>query len=384
MTENENVINQEGVVPAAEEIPTVQTVYKWDYMQQRAFDQKQDRKKQKRGAWVFAILMTLAFAACLAILAGVLIWYETSGRSDFSGETVDAGAVAEVINPSTVLIYCTNRAGYSYGTGFFIRSNGYIATNYHVVEGYDEITVTLYSAERVTAKLVGFDKENDLAVLKIDGNAYPVPAMGDSDAVRVGEAAIAIGHPSGASGAWTTTQGIVSAVDRRVTSSTTMPMIQTDAAVNPGNSGGPLCNGQAEVIGVVTRKISDYEGFGLAIPINEAMEILEGILEGKSDSVKEETASHPTIGIRGGDITKGSSYRINDVVYTAARTGILVSQVEVENGLQPYDIIYAIDGTTVKNVDALVSVLEQHKSGDRVTLSVWRDGEDIQVTVTLQ
>ena len=385
MTENEKIINEEGTVaPVETESSQGQTVYKWDYAQQSAFDINQERKKKKRGAWVFAVIMTLAFSACLAILAGVLVWYESSGRSEITGEAVNAGAVADVINPSVVLIYCTNDTGFSYGTGFFIRSNGYIATNYHVVEGYDEITVTLYSAKQIPAKLIGFDQEKDLAVLKIEGSAYPVPTMGNSDAVTVGEAAIAIGHPSGAAGAWTTTQGIVSAVERRVTSTTPIPMIQTDAAVNPGNSGGPLCNGRAEIIGVVTRKITDYEGFGLAIPINEAMEILEGILEGKSDTPAEEPATHPTIGIRGGDITKGATYMVNNEVFTASRTGILVSQVEVENGLQPHDIIYAIDGTAVNSVNALVSVLSEHTAGDRVTLSVTRNGKDIQVTVTLR
>ena len=207
MTEQETNMNQE---PVEERVTPVaqapvgpvneQAAYRWDYSTQRAFEEKQARKQQKRGAWSFALVMTFAFAMCLAILVGVLLWYENSPKSNGPGDGVNAGAVADVINPSTVLVYCTNREGYSYGTGFFIRSNGYIATNYHVVEGYDEITATLYSAERLDAVLIGFDKEMDLAVLKIEGSGYPVPTFGDSDAVAVGDPAIAIGHPSGASG----------------------------------------------------------------------------------------------------------------------------------------------------------------------------------------
>jgi serine protease Do len=224
------------------------------------------------------------------MLVGVLIWYGVSGRSKQAYGGMSVGEVAERISPSTVLIYTTRRDGnYASGTGFFIRSDGYIATNYHVVEQGKEFEVTLYSAKRVSAELVGTSKENDLAILKIKGNRYPVVTFGNSDEVKVGDVAIVVGNPNGAHGAWTTTEGIISAVDRQSTiNNKTYKMFQTDAAVNPGNSGGPLCNDQGEVIGVITQIMLDQdgvrsEGFGMAIPGNKAKAVLADILARKKN-----------------------------------------------------------------------------------------------------
>lgn len=258
--------------------PETITVYKWSYADQTAFDEKQKKKKARRGAWTWAIAMIVAFGLCLSMLAGVLVWYSASGRAALADGVLGAGEVAEIVNPSIVLIYSENDRNYCYGTGFFIRADGYIATNYHIIEGYDRIEVTLYSAKRLPALVVGYDKESDLAVLKIEANHYPVATIGDSDTLSVGDTAIALGHPSGAPGAWSTTQGIVSALDRITNDNDNHHMIQFDAAVNPGNSGGPLCNDRAEVIGIVTRKMADHEGFGLAIPINDAIRQLNEII----------------------------------------------------------------------------------------------------------
>jgi release factor glutamine methyltransferase len=153
-----------------------------------------------------------------------------------------------------------------------------------VVEQGKEFEVTLYSAKRVSAELVGTSKENDLAILKIKGSRYPAVTFGNSDEVKVGDVAIVVGNPNGAHGAWTTTQGIISSVDRQSTvNNKAYKMFQTDAAVNPGNSGGPLCNDQGEVIGVVTQIMLEQdgtrsEGFGMAIPGNKAKAVLEDIL----------------------------------------------------------------------------------------------------------
>lgn len=262
--------------------------YRWTYTEQRVFDEGEKKSRRKKGAWIYAIVMATAFLLCFAMLIGVLAWYGVTGRHKKISSPLNASEISDIISPSTVLIYTKRKDGsYASGTGFFLTSDGYIATNYHVISNGSEYEVTLYSAKIVSAKLVGYDKANDLAVLKIEGSRYPTAPLGDSDAVMVGDAAIVIGHPSGAHGAWTVTQGIISAVDRQTTlNGKTYKMLQTDAAVNPGNSGGPLCNDRGEVIGVVTQIMLDQdgnrnEGFGMAIPINKAITVLNGIIEKK-------------------------------------------------------------------------------------------------------
>ena len=281
---------QEAPTPdaQAESAPEPQYEYRWSYADQKAFDDGQLQKKRKKGAWTYAIVMAAAFLVCFAMLIGVVVWYEMTGRRERAYGGLTVGEVSEMVSPATVLIYSyqsTNDKNPVAGTGFFIREDGYIATNYHVIEGGKKFKVTLYSAEVLDAELVGYSKDNDLAILKVEGHRYPVITVGNSDTVEVGDAAVVIGNPSGAHGAWTTTQGIVSAVDRPSTiNGKRCYMIQTDAAINGGNSGGPLCNDQGEVIGVVTQIMLDgngdrNEGFGMAITINKAMSVLEDILK---------------------------------------------------------------------------------------------------------
>lgn len=373
-----------------------QFTYRWDYSKQIAYDNEQNNKKKHKGILVYAVVMTVFFALCLVLLATTVIWYGNgsliSGNSH--GNALTTMQVAERVNPSTVLIYASKSSTYGYGTGFFIRENGYIATNAHVVEGSSYISVTLYTGEVLDAELVGSSVADDLAVLKIKGSGYPVVRIGDSDALRVGETAIAIGNPSGADAPWTTTQGIISALNREVTvegsaSIEELTMIQTDAPVNPGNSGGPLCNDRAEVIGVVTRKLTDYESIGLAIPINGAMEILNAIVEtGSADGVQSSISKErPTIGITGGTIAKGDQYSLGGVMYSAEKDGVIVSSVDpngaAANLLKVADIIIALDGEAVKDMDALIEMLYEHKIGDTVSITVWRDGKEVSVSVTL-
>ncbi|MBR3894661.1 MAG: trypsin-like peptidase domain-containing protein [Clostridia bacterium] len=367
--------------------------YRWDYGAQCAYEAQKQKQTKRRGAWTYAIVMASVFAACLALLVGVLIWYSAGGTVNDRIETV-----AKKVSPSTVLIHTTDGEGsYGYGTGFFIRSDGYIATNYHVVENGRNVQVTLYSGQRAAAQLIGYSAIDDLAVLKIQGMGYPTVKIGDSDALRVGELAVAIGHPSGADGSlpWTTTHGIVSALDRVVSVSGggkhgEMTMIQTDAPVNPGNSGGPLCNSRGEVIGIVTSKHTTYEGIGFAIPINNAMELLREIVEtGSADGIESNVAKvRPTIGIGVRDIVEGDVYYdMQGKKYTAEKTGVLVSSVD-ETGaaygsLQVRDIIIAMDGKTVETQNDLRELLYKHKSGDETTLVIWRDGQSKSVKIRL-
>lgn len=370
--------------------------YRWDYSEQVAYDNEQKNKKKRKGILVYAVVMTVFFALCLALLAATVIWYGNgnmiSGNSH--GAALTTTQVAELVNPSTVLIYASKSSTYGYGTGFFIRENGYIATNAHVVEGCSFISVTLYSGEVLEAELIGSSTADDLAVLKVKGSEYPVVRIGDSDALRVGETAIAIGNPSGADAPWTTTQGIISALNREVTvegsaSIEELTMIQTDAPVNPGNSGGPLCNDRGEVIGVVTRKLTAYESIGLAIPINGAMEILNAIVEtGSADGVHSSISKErPTIGITGGTIAKGDKYSLGGVMYSAEKDGVIVSSVDpygaAANVLKVADIIIAFNGEAIKDMDTLIGMLYEHKIGDAVSITVWRDGNEVTVSVIL-
>ncbi len=371
-----------------------QSVYRWDYGTQLAFDSAQKSEQKRKGILIYAIIMTLFFALCFGALAATVIWYGEDLTRPIADSALSTVEVAERVNPSTVLIYASKSTSFGYGTGFFIRQNGYIATNAHVVEGATHITVTLYSGEELEAELIDASEADDLAVLKIQGNDYPVIEIGDSDALCVGETAIAIGNPSGANAPWTTTQGIISALNREVTVEGTssieeLTMIQTDAPVNPGNSGGPLCNDRGQVIGVVTRKLNDYESIGLAIPINGAMEILNAIVEtGSADGVQSSISKkRPTIGISGGSIKKGDQYSLGGVMYSAEKNGVIVSTVDpngaASNILKVADIIIEFDGKEISDMDTLIERLYSHKIGDKVSITVWRNGEEVTVSVVL-
>ena len=378
--------------------------YRWNYGEQAAYDAWQKQKKRRNGVVIYAVVMTAVFLLCFAMLAGTLILYGSeppaggnpplSGGAEAGEGGMSTGDVAEIVIPSTVLIYAADQTSYAYGTGFFLREDGYIATNYHVLEGHTYYKVTLYSGKELDAELVGYSAPDDLAVLKVSGRGYPALDIGDSDALRVGDVAIAVGNPSGEDAPWTTTQGIISALNREVTvegstSIESLTMIQTDAALNPGNSGGPLCNDRAEVIGIVARKLTDNEGISFAIPINGAMEILNAIIkDGNADGVHSSVSkTRPTIGIKGGTIQQGDTYTYMGQEYTAARDGVLVSSVE-SNGaakgkLQVADIIIGFDGKTVQNMEELIERLYSYRVGDTVEITVWRGDGEVTVSVTL-
>lgn len=373
-------------------------VYRWNYGEQCAYEARIKQQKRRHGVMVYAIVMTAVFLLCFAMLTGALVWYGSNPPMDTETETESAelsvGDVAEIVNPTTVLIYAANKDSYAHGTGFFLRENGYIATNYHVLEGRDYYSVTLYDGKELEAKLVGYSVADDLAILKIEGSGYPVLAVGDSDQIRVGDVAIAVGNPSGPDASWTTTQGIISALNREVTlegstSIETLTMIQTDAALNPGNSGGPLCNGRGEVIGIVTLKLSENEGISFAIPINAAMEILNAIIkDGNADNVNSSVSKvRPTIGIQGGTVHVGDEFTYMGQKYTAERNGVIVSSVSAtgaaKNALQVTDIIVAFDGKPIQTMEDLIEVLYTYRVGDRVSITVWRNGAEVTVSVTL-
>mgnify|MGYP001084634289 CR=1 FL=1 len=378
--------------------------YRWRYDEQCAYDAQMKKKQRKSGALVYALVTVFVFMLCFALLAATLIWYQAQPSNQGNvpigggqtGGALTTGQVSEIITPATVLVYAANETSYAYGTGFFLTTDGYLATNYHVVENADYYAVSLSDApnERIEAELVGYRKNEDLAVLKIKGTGYVVPAIGNSDGLHVGDVAIAVGNPSGEDGAWSTTQGIVSALNRKVTvtvgtSAVELSMIQTDAALNPGNSGGPLCNDRAEVIGIVTRKKTDTEGISYALPINGAMEILRAIVEkGHADDVNPSFSKvRPVLGISCTTVEQGDEYTYRGQLCIAETDGILVTSITSGSGadgkLQVGDIICSMGGKRVRTVEELTEQLYTYSVGDEVSFKVQRNGESVTVKVEL-
>ena len=386
---------EEPVTPPAEE-PTV--IYRWDYDE----EQKVNKKRKGKSALTFAAIVSCAFFIVIGLLIGVLAF-----RDSFSAKykTMGTTQIAAKLLPSTVLISASNGRTGSSGSGFFVRQDGLIATNYHIVEGMTSYSVKTYGSNQyLDATLVGYNAECDLAVLKVEGSGYPAVSFGDSDALRVGEVAVAIGNPSGKDAAWTVTQGVISSVDREMTVETTYEfiddrMIQTDAAVNPGNSGGLLCNGQGEVIGIVSRKpiyqqiITGtgetveilYEGIGYAIPGNGAKKMIDGFIESKT--VNPVSAGlfkrRPKIGITVSPIKKGEDW--SDDGQKAPATGLLIVEVKTPGELQAGDIIVSFKGKKVADFETFIDMLYSCKRGDKVTLVVYKFGEttptEIEITL---
>ena len=367
-------------------------LYQWDYRLQCEREQNVSNKQRNRGVWTFAIVMAASFLLCFALLIGVILIGNKRENSTHR-ESLQTVEIAEIVKPQTVLISVASDTSVGYGTGFFIRENGYIATNYHVVEGAKTIEVTLYSGAVMPASLVGYSVADDLAVIKIDGRFYPTVSIGDSDLLRVGETAIAVGNPMGTSYAWSTTQGIISATERNMVVSGTVAtyeckMIQMDTPVNTGNSGGPLCNDSGEVIGIVTRKVEGYDYIGLAIPINGAMELLDAIVEtGSADHIESSISRiRPMIGITCRTIERGESYSDGQSIYVSDQNGVLVITVD-QNGaaaqtLKIGDIIISLNGQDVHSLEALTDVLYSCKPGQSVPFEAIRKNEKIGGTIT--
>ena len=275
------------------------------------------------------------------------------------------------------------------GSGIIISDDGYILTNNHVVSSSEEesyyqvseatkITVTLFDDDtEYEAKIVGTDEETDLAVIKIDKTGLTKAEFADSDSIKVGEFAMAVGNPMGMDS--TVTCGIVSAVNREVTDSDgkTYTLIQTDAAINAGNSGGALVNSEGKVIGINTLKLEGegIEGLGFAIPINSTTDITSQLIE--YSKVKR-----PYIGLTGMDLDEETAKKYNLVV------GIYVKSIEdfssaEKAGIKPGDVIIEADGTKVSTMDDLNKIKNSHKIGDEMKIKVNRDGQERELTVTL-
>jgi Do/DeqQ family serine protease len=266
----------------------------------------------------------------------------------------------------------------SEGSGFIVRPDGYIFTNFHVVEGADKIDVKLRDGRNFSGRMVGTDEKTDIAVIKIDAKDLPVVQLGDSDAVRVGQFAFAIGAPFKLD--YTFTYGVISGKGRsklfQSGGYSISDYLQTDASINPGNSGGPLCDIDGKVVGMNTLINGMNRGLGFAIPINMAKEIGAELVAGHK-------IMRPWLGIR--IETLGDDPAIRDL-FKDADKGVVVRTIEADapaskSDLRPFDLITQLDGTPIETDSQLQHEILKKKIGQNVQLTVWRKGKTINVPI---
>lgn len=267
------------------------------------------------------------------------------------------------------------------GSGVIISSDGYIVTNNHVIENSNKITVTLRNGTQYTAKLVGTDKKTDIAVIKIDATGLQAAVFGDSSKLNVGEPAIVIGNPLGQLGG-TVTNGIISALDREITiDGEVMTLLQTNAAISPGNSGGALFNRNGELVGIVNAKSdgSGAEGLGFAIPINTAKPVIENLIEYGYVHGRIE------LGMTVVDIEDS----LSALIYGLDGTGVYVLDVTSGSnvdkaGIRPGDRIITVDGQQISSSSDITTIITNKQVGDKIEITISRDGRKGTATITLE
>ncbi len=415
--------NNQNQQPDQEQTPNRDLpFYSWDGKQ---------HNKRRRGSKKPFMFFTIALVCILltALVCVPTIMYamdeshfaSTSSGGDSSGSTVVSGGESEDIsydvsqtvtvtdNPylensaltevyqqcqgSCVTVFVTLGGDYySIGSGFVLTQDGYIATNQHVVEDGREISVIFYDGTEYQAELVGEDPIRDLAVLKIKAKGLTPLAIGNSDALIVGQTTVAIGTPYDLELAGTMTLGIISGLNRDIPVSNDsgvvtkkMRLIQTDTPINPGNSGGPLINLEGQVIGINSMKlINEYEGLGFAIPINSAVEIFNQLIQyGKvvQDPEMEFVTASPRLGIEVYELSAGLEvFRISPACEYPDK-GVLVSTVEpntaiYEAGIERFDIITEFGGKAITSLQDLSSALTEFRAGDSVTMTVFSFSRD--------
>ena len=290
-------------------------------------------------------------------------------------------SIVEKISPTVVAVTSYNAKGEEdgLGSGIIVASDGDILTNNHVITGASKLTVVLPNGKEMTAKSLGGDPLTDLAVIKINSSNLPVAPLGDSDSLKVGQIVIAIGNPYGFER--TVTMGVVSALGMQipVVGSSLSYLIQTDARIYPGNSGGPLVDSAGKVIGVNVAVVGGKAGtLGFAIPINTARDVMADVKQYGRVIV-------PWIGISYGDVTP----QIASVFELPAKKGVLIAQVEKGGpaalaGIQKGDIIVNVEGKTIEDGGDLQRILRNHKVGDKISIGILRNGSSRTLTVTLR
>ena len=302
-----------------------------------------------------------------------------------------AEVYASTVN-STVSINCSSQStnifgqttqSASSGSGFIISQDGYIVTNYHVINGASSVKVTLYNGDTYDATVIGGDSDYDVAVIKIDATGLSPVTLGNSEDVNVGDTVLAIGNPLGEL-TFSLTAGLVSAKDREVTlsNSLTMDLIQTDCAINSGNSGGALFNLYGEVIGITNAKYSSssssstasIDNIGFAIPINHVLSIVKSIIE-------KGYLSKPYVGVSVSDVNQQT--QLYGIPAGAAVQAVSDDSPAAKAGLQAGDVITRVNGTEITGSSDLVNLVSEAAIGDTLTMTVYRQGSTIELTVTV-
>ena len=365
-------------------------------------------KKEKKNHPVLVVLLSAVLGTSGGALGAylvtsnnvsskqVIVYQDTNGvTTSNTSNTANSGLsikeIAAKASPSVVEINIEGQTtGYGFfggtyttqaaGSGVIISKDGYIITNNHVVEGATSISVKTSDGTEYAAILVGTDSKSDIGVIKVEADNLTPATIGDSSTISVGDTAVVIGNPLGTLGG-TVTNGIISATDREISiNNETMNLIQTNAAINSGNSGGGMFDANGNLIGIVNAKDSGttssgttIEGLGFAIPINEAMNVAKQLIE------SGQVTDRPTIGVTLQTITKD---------YGNYKAGLYIADVSKGSGaeaagLQPGDQIVGADGTEIASYTELSKILRNKHVGDILTLTIVRDGEQMDVDVTL-
>ena len=364
------------------------------------------RKKRGIGKKVLAGVLALVLVAAVSFgggFAGYLVasknggqtvMYQAASGGSATSTSSTGGSLSDVasaVTPSVVVVTTEQIVTDNYfwggqqvlsgaGSGVILTTDGYIVTNYHVVEGAQQITVTLHDDSTYTATVVGADQQSDIALLKIEATGLTPAVLGDSDNVQVGEVVIAVGNPMGTLGG-TVTDGIVSALNRDISvEGNQMTLMQTSAAISPGNSGGGLFNTNGELIGIVNAKYSDEdaEGLGFAIPVNTMKTVVQDLLENGY------VTGRPALGITVitvGDVQTAMQYGVSSL-------GVYVNSVDAGSGaeaagMKAGDRIVSIGTQLVETTDDVTNALKAYNVGDVVEIQVDRDRELITLQVTL-
>lgn len=287
--------------------------------------------------------------------------------------------IYDKVSPSVVGVSCTLARSSATGTGIIISEDGYIITNAHVVEDAVSIMIVDYRLNEYEAKVVGADAQTDLAVLKVEASGLVPCEFGKSGELRIGELAVVIGNPLGLDLYGTMTTGIISGLNRTITiGENKMTLIQTQASINKGNSGGPLINAYGQIIGITSAKVNSAygEGLGFAIPIDEALPIVDDLME------YGYVTGRPMIGISGEDITYIMS------LYYRLPQGVCVRFITPESGaetagIKAGDIIIGVNDSSISTMDELMTAKNQFTAGDIITLNIYRDGVSMNIDVVL-
>ena len=342
------------------------------------------------------------FVGCLAMYA-VVYFFPTSITESITKLEKDvtvtdsgiADAVEKIYDAVVIVATYKNDTAVASGTGFVYKQDGdtyYILTNYHVIEDGNNVKVTFTDGTQLDTVIVGHDEYADIAVLSIETKAeLTVAEIGNNDESRVGDTVFAVGAPLDNAYSWTVTRGIISGKDREVAVSLSnsnvsdyiMKVLQTDTAINSGNSGGPLCNANGEVVGVTSLKLvsSGVEGMGFAIPIEDAISKAEEIISGV---VKQ----YPYLGISMLDVSSVGFEYYSLIKNSGLDSGVIVASVDkgsaaAEGGIEQYDIIVALNNKSITNIAYLKYYLYQYEVGDTVTFTVNRNGKNVDIKVKL-